>query len=182
MELVVARVGRPHGVRGEVSVEVRTDAPELRFTPGARLGTDPVSAGPLTLNAVREHNGRLLLTFDEVPDRTAAEGLRGVLLTAVVDDDEEPDAWHAHQLVGLRAVTVDGEDVGLVVGLEHGAAQDLLVVAQPSGQQALVPLVAAIVPEVDLVGGRVVLDPPAGLLSDLDEDADEDDEDAGDDR
>lgn len=177
MELVVARVGRPHGVRGEVSVEVRTDAPERRFTPGARLGTDPASAGPLTLNAVREHNGRLLLTFDEVPDRTAAEGLRGVLLTAVVDDDDEPDAWHVHQLVGLKAVTRDGEDVGRVVGLEHGAAQDLLVVAQPSGQRALVPLVAAIVPEVDLVGGRVVLDPPAGLLSDLDDEGDADDED-----
>jgi 16S rRNA processing protein RimM len=167
MELVVARVGRPHGVRGEVSVEVRTDAPERRLVPGAVLGTDPVSAGPLTVESVRDHNGRLLLTFAEIRDRTGAEALRGVLLTAEVElDEDEPEAWHVQQLVGLRAVLDDGTDVGEVVGLEHGSAQDLLVVREPSGHRALVPFVTAIVPVVDVSGGRIVMNPPGGLLED----------------
>jgi 16S rRNA processing protein RimM len=167
MELVVARVGRPHGVRGEVSVEVRTDAPERRLVPGAVLGTDPVSAGPLTVESVRDHNGRLLLTFAEIRDRTGAEALRGVLLTAEVElDEDEPEVWHVQQLVGLRAVLDDGTDVGEVVGLEHGSAQDLLVVREPSGHRALVPFVTAIVPVVDVSGGRIVMNPPGGLLED----------------
>ncbi|MFP5345645.1 MAG: ribosome maturation factor RimM [Actinomycetes bacterium] len=166
MELVVARIGRPHGVRGEVSVELRTDVPERRFVPGVRLTTEPSSAGPLTVHAVRDHNGRLLVSFDEVRDRTTAEGLRDVLLLAEVGDDEEPEAWHLHELVGLRAEAADGSLLGTVVGLEHGPAQDLLVVREPSGHEALVPFVTAIVPTVDVPGGRVVLDPPAGLLED----------------
>ncbi len=174
MELVVARVGRPHGIRGEVSVEVRTDDPDRRFTPGARYATDPAGAGPLTLESVRDHNGRLLLTFDEVPDRTAAEGLRGVLLLLEIDEEaeaDEPDAWYDHQLVGLAARTVDGSDAGVVTAVEHGAAQDLLVLRLPSGGAARVPFVTALVPEVDVAGGRVLLDPPGGLLDEPDEEA-----------
>lgn len=168
MELVIGRIGRPHGVRGEVTVEVRTDAPERRFVVGARLGTDPVSAGPLTVTGVRDAAGRLLLTFAEAADRTAAEALRDVLLLADVSDDEsEPDAWHSHELVGLRAELTDGRPVGEVVDLLTGAAQDLLVVREPSGHRAMVPFVTAIVPVVDVAGGRVVLDPPGGLLADL---------------
>jgi 16S rRNA processing protein RimM len=163
MEVVVARVGRPHGVRGELSIEVRTDVPEQRFVPGAVLTTDP-GGRVLRLSAVRDHNGRLLLTFAEVADRAAAEALRDVLLVADVEETEEPDAWPTARLVGLRAVTVDGRDAGTVVGVEHLPAQDLLVLRQPSGARALVPFVAAIVPEVDVPGGRLVLDPPGGLL------------------
>ncbi|MFP5333725.1 MAG: ribosome maturation factor RimM [Actinomycetes bacterium] len=163
MEVVVARIGRPHGVRGELSVEVRTDVPEQRFVVGARFTTDP-GGRTLTLVGVRDHNGRTLLTFAEVSDRTAAEAVRDVLLVAEVAETDEPDAWPAASLVGLRAVTVDGRDVGTVVGLEHLPAQDLLEIEQPSGHRALVPFVAAIVPEVDVEGGRVVLDPPGGLL------------------
>ncbi len=166
MELVVARVGRPHGIHGEVSVEVRTDDPERRFVVGAVFSTDPVPAGPLTLATVRDHNGRLLMTFGEVPDRTAAEGLRGTLLLLDVDEDEadEPDAWYDHQLVGLAARTVEGADAGVVTGVEHGAAQDLLVLRLPTGRTVRVPFVTALVPEVDVEGGRVLLDPPGGLL------------------
>ena len=165
MEVVVARLGRPHGVRGELSIEVRTDVPQERFVPGTVFATDPAS-GSLTLETVRDHNGRLLLTFAEVADRTAAERLRDVLLVADVEQVEEPDAWPTATLVGLRAVTVDGREVGTVVGLQHLPAQDLLEIEQPSGHRALVPFVAAIVPEVDVAGGRVVLDPPGGLLED----------------
>ncbi len=166
MEFVVARVGKPHGIRGELSVEIRTDDPDRRFGPGVRLRTDPAEAGPLTVQTVRDHNGRLLLTFDEVPDRTAAEGLRGVLLLAEVDESEggEPDAWYDHQLVGLSARLIDGSDAGEVIGVEHGAAQDLLVLRLPDGRTARVPFVTALVPEVDIGAGVVVLDPPGGLL------------------
>ncbi|MFZ5872092.1 MAG: ribosome maturation factor RimM [Actinomycetota bacterium] len=163
MEVVVARLGRPHGLRGELSVEVRTDSPGDRFVAGATFTTDPGDR-PLTLTRARQHQGRTLLTFAEVTDRTAAEALRDVLLVADVPETPEPDAWPVATLVGLRAVTVDGVDAGVVVGVEHLPAQDLLEVEQPSGRRALVPFVAAIVPEVDVEAGRIVLDPPGGLL------------------
>ncbi len=181
MELIVARIGRPHGVRGEVTVEVRTDSPDRRFRLGATFGTDPACAGPLTLSGVRDHNGTLLLTFEEVRDRTAAESLRDVLLTVdsdgdlddATDDDgddtdhTEDDAWPVHALVGLRAELADGSPAGEVVGLVPASAQDLLVIQEPSGHEAFVPFVRAIVPVVDVEGRRIVLDPPGGLLQDL---------------
>ena len=174
MDVVVGRLGRPHGVRGEVTVEVRTDVPGERFVPGARFGTDP-DRGTLTLASARRHNDRLLLTFTELGDRAAAEDVRDVLLVADVEESEEPDAWPTAVLVGLRAVTVAGREAGVVVGVEHGPAQDLLVVREPSGNVARVPFVAALVPEVDVSGGRVVLDPPGGLLE-VDEDGEEPDD------
>lgn len=163
MEVVVARLGRPHGVRGELTVEVRTDVPEQRFLPGACFRTEP-DRGPLTLSSVRDHNGRVLLVFDDVTSRAAAEELRDVLLVADVEDADEPDVWPAAALVGLRAETVAGLEAGVVAGVEHGPAQDLLVIREPSGGTARVPFVAALVPEVDVPGGRIVLDPPGGLL------------------
>jgi 16S rRNA processing protein RimM len=165
VEVVVARIGRPHGVRGEVSVELRTDVPERRFVPGAVFTTDP-GGRPLTLASVRDHNGVLLLTFAGVSDRGDAEALRDLLLVAQVPPDDEPDAWHVATLVGLRAVTTDGRDVGVVAAVEHLPAQDLLVVEQASGRRAMVPFVSALVPQVDVDAGRVVLDPPGGLLDD----------------
>ena len=163
MDVVVARIGKAHGLRGEVTVEVRTDAPEERFVVGSELATDPAGVGPLHLRSVRDHNGILLLGFEEVPDRTAAEKLRGTLLLADIEDDDE-DAWYEKDLVGLRVVTVAGEDVGEVAGLDSRPVQDLLVVRLAGGGEALVPFVKALVPEVDVEGGRVVIDPPAGLL------------------
>jgi len=121
----------------------------------------------LTLASVRDHNGTLLLGFDEVADRTAAEALRGALLEAdVPDDTDEPDAWYDHQLIGLRVVDPDGGALGEVVALEHPPAQDLLVVRRPDGERRLVPFVSALVPTVDVAGGVVVVDAPPGLLDD----------------
>jgi 16S rRNA processing protein RimM len=177
VEVVVARVGRPHGVRGQVSVEVRTDAPERRFVPGAVFRTDPEGVGPLRLVSARDHSGVLVLELEGVADRNAAEGLRGVLLLTDAPADEEDDAWAVGALLGLRAERVDGRPAGTVVAVEHGPAQDLLVLRQPSGATARVPFVAALVPVVDVDGGRVVLDPPGGLLEG-DPDADADPEDA----
>ncbi|MFD9676827.1 ribosome maturation factor RimM, partial [Streptomyces sp. NPDC059981] len=107
MQLVVARIGRAHGIKGEVTVEVRTDEPELRLGPGAVLETEPASAGPLTIETGRVHSGRLLLRFAGVKDRTGAEALRNILLIAEVDPEElpaEPDEYYDHQLMDLDVV------------------------------------------------------------------------------
>ncbi len=164
LDLVVGRVGRAHGIRGEVAVELRTDEPELRFAAGAVL-----TAGDrlLTVEAARRHQGRLLVRFAEVTDRTSAEALRGAELTAAVEPDQrpqDPEEFYDHQLVGLAVQTAAGELVGSVAGVEHGTAQDLLVLDTPSGE-VLFPFVAALVPEVDLAGGRLVVDDRPGLLA-----------------
>ncbi|MDO8107328.1 ribosome maturation factor RimM [Isoptericola sp. b441] len=162
MQLAVATVGRAHGLRGEVAVDVRTDQPEARFTAGRTLSSE---RGALVVSGARRQGERWYLTFEGVTDRTAAESLRGTELRVEVDEDEEPDAWYPHELAGLRAELADGTVVGAVVGLEHLPAQDALVVREPDGTRSLVPFVTAIVPVVDVPGGRVVLDPPAGLLA-----------------
>ena len=180
-EVVVGKIGRPHGVRGEVSVEPRTDEPDRRFVPGTVLGTEaPGSASPaggtrpsrLTVRAVRWHQDRLLVTFDELADRTAAESARGLLLLTEVPEDarpDDPEEFYDHQLVGLRVVTTDGRDVGEVRAVVHGAAQDLLAVRPEAGPEALVPFVTALVPEVDLAGRRVVVADRPGLLTPLED-------------
>ncbi len=166
MRLVVGRIGRAHGIRGDVAVDVRTDEPQERFAPGARLLTDPESAGPLVVASSRTHSGRLLVRFEGVGDRTAAEGLRGTVLqvdSAVLEPLEDPDEFRDHELIGLRAVTVGGRDVGVVSDVLHNA-QDLLVVDTGGGGEALVPFVREIVPEVDTAAGTLTVDAPPGLL------------------
>jgi 16S rRNA processing protein RimM len=165
MELVVARIARAHGLRGEVGLDVRTDAPAARFAVGAVLATDPADVGPLTVESTRVHQGRWLVRFAETADRTAAEELRGVLLVVEETTSREEDAWYPHELAGLRAELADGTDVGEVVGLEHLPAHDALVLRETTGERTLVPFVHAIVPTVDVAGGRVVLTPPGGLLA-----------------
>ena len=165
MQLTVATGGRAHGLKGEVALDLRTDVPEDRLAPGAVLTTLPAAAGPLTVVRARVQSGRWLVTFREVADRTGAEALRGVQLVVEAPASDEDDAWYPHELVGLRAELADGTGVGEVVGLEHLPAQDVLVVREPDGARTLVPFVRAIVPVVDVAGGRVVLDPPAGLLA-----------------
>jgi 16S rRNA processing protein RimM len=169
MKVVVARIGKAHGLRGEVTVQVLTGAPDERFVPGATFATEPSSAGPLLVRNARDHNGVLLLGFEGTDDRSGAEALRGVrLLANPLEDHGDEDIWYERELVGLKAMTVGGDEVGEVVAMQPGAAQDLLVLRLTDGRRALVPFVTAIVPEVDIEGGRVVLDPPPGLL-DLDE-------------
>jgi 16S rRNA processing protein RimM len=169
MQLVVGRIGRPHGIRGDLIVEVRTDDPDLRFAAGSVLATEPAADGPLTISAARWHSGRLLVSFAGVGDRDRAEELRGVMLvvdSAELDDPGDPEYFRDYQLVGLDVLTTGGERVGKVADvLHHG--QDLLVVVGDgarSGAEILVPFVAALVPEVDVGGGRLVIDPPPGLL------------------
>ncbi|RCG30771.1 ribosome maturation factor RimM [Sphaerisporangium album] len=165
MQLVVGRIGRPHGIRGEVTVEVRTDDPGTRFAPGVSLATDPSGAGPLVVETVRWHKNILLLGFEGVFGREGAEALRGTMLVIDSDDvppPEDPDEFYDHQLIGLAVVTVAGEAVGEITDvLHHG--QDLLVVRRGAGE-VFVPFVKTLVPEIDLDAGRVVVDAPPGLL------------------
>jgi 16S rRNA processing protein RimM len=167
MQLVVGQIVRPHGVRGELVVDVRTDEPDLRFAVGSVLLTDPATAGPLTIEAVRPHQSRLLVTFEGVADRDVGDVLRGVLLcvdSETLPPPSDPEEFHDHQLVGLRAVSAEGEEIGQVMRIEHAPASDLLVIKLSDGRTGLVPFVAAFVPEVDLAGGRIVLTPPDGIF------------------
>ena len=164
--VVVGRIGRPHGVRGEVTVEVRTDDPDLRFAPGAVLRTAPADRGPLTVAGRRWHREVLLLAIDGVDSREAAEELRNTELHVPVAELpalEDPDVYYDHQLVGLTARLPDGTELGTVSAVRHEGA-DLLVVRRVEGGELLVPFVTAIVPTVDVPGGVVVVDPPEGLL------------------
>ena len=123
----------------------------------------------LTVRSTRVHNGVWLVAFAEIPDRTGAESLRGTRLVVdagdvlpVVDED---DVFTEEQLRGLEAGRPRAESYSATDGgLELGAAQDRLVILLPDGREAQVPFVAALVPEVDLEGGRVVVDAPPGLL------------------
>ncbi len=161
---MVGRVGRPHGVRGEVSVDVRTDSPDERFAVGAQCAAGDGLA--LTVASVRPHGGRLLVRFDGVDDRTAAEALRGTLLTVDVHrlpPTGDPDEFHDHELEGLLVVDPAGATLGTVREVLHGPGADLLALDTDAGE-VLVPFVRAIVPEVDVAGRRVVVDPPQGLF------------------
>ncbi|SRR5712692_4138506 len=169
MQLVVGRVGRTHGLRGEVTVEVRTDDPAQRFLAGASLDTIPPERGPLIVAAARWHSGRLLVRFAGYDDRDAAEALRDTVLA--IDSGQlgrlaHPEEFYDHDLIGLSVVTLAGEHVGSVADvLHHG--QDTLVVdgsGSRRGAEILVPFVAAIVPEVDVASGWLMIDPPPGLL------------------
>jgi len=169
MQLVVGRITRPHGVRGELAVEVRTDDPDLRVAAGVVLATEPAAAGPLTVTGTRWHSGRLLVRFAGVEDRNSAEDLRGTLLvvdSGDLEDPTDPDEFRDHQLIGLRVVGPGDEQVGTVDDVLH-SGQDLLVVAGSGarvGAEILIPFVSAIVSDVDVAAGQLRVDPPPGLL------------------
>jgi 16S rRNA processing protein RimM len=170
MQIVVGRIGRPHGVRGDLIVGVRTDEPDARFVIGARLDTDPADVGPLTVDAVRWHSGELIVRFTGITDRTVAGGLTGTWLSVdsgTLDAPQDPDVFRDYQLIDLTVRTKDGEVVGVVSDvLHHG--QDVLAIrpaGDPRGEELLVPFVRAIVTEVDVAGGTLLIDPPPGLLN-----------------
>lgn len=166
--LVVGRVGKPQGIRGEVTVQVRTDDPDARFADGACLMTDPAERGPLVVAAARDQNGRLVVLFEGVPDRNAAELLRGTLLlvdAATLPPPPDDETFHDVQLIGLAAQLPDGCRLGEVAEVLHLPQGDVLVVRRDGATgEVLVPFLRAMVPTVDVAGGRLVVDPPAGLL------------------
>lgn len=179
IDVVVGRIGKPHGIRGEVTVEVRTDDPDLRFAPGARLdvAAPKGSTAPwrtLTVRSARWHQNVLLLGFEEWTDRNTAETARGILLQVTLTEDDvpsDPDEFYDHQLQGLQVRNLEGEVIGEVTGLVPGAAQDLLQVRATDGRATLVPFVRALVPEVDVAAGHVVVADRPGLVSPFPDDA-----------
>lgn len=170
--LAVGRVGKPQGIKGEVTVEVRTDDPDTRFAAGAALLTDPPDRGPLTVERARWQNGRLVVAFAGVPDRNAAELLRGTVLqvdAATLPPPEDEDEFHDHVLRGMAADLVDGGRLGTVVDVLHLPHGDVLVVRREDrpdaeGAEVLVPFVKAMVPVVDVAARRLEVAPPEGLL------------------
>lgn len=172
MELVIGRVAKSHGIRGELAVEIRTDNPEERFAVGTVLkGRKPreQKLTNYTVEAAREHSGRLLLRLRGVEDRTASDALRGTLFLVDPADlpaSDDPDEFYDHELEGLAVRLTDGTPVGTVLEVLHSAAGELLSI-RPEGQDAgelLVPFVAAIVTSVSVADGVIEIDPPEGLL------------------
>jgi 16S rRNA processing protein RimM len=166
MRLTVGRIGRPHGIRGDVVVGVRTDEPELRFARGSRLDTDPAGVGPLIVAATHWHSGLLLVRFEGISDRDAAAELGGTWLmvdSATIAPSDDPDEFHDTDLVGLSVRTVDGTHVGIVDDVLH-SGQDVLVIKAAAGGEVMVPFVKPLVPDVDVESGYLVINPPDGLL------------------
>ena len=162
--IVVGRIGRPQGIKGEVTVEVRTDDPADRFAAGRVLQTDGT---PLTVEGSRWQGKYLVVAFQGVHDRNQAELLRDTMLridTADLPPLAEEDEYYDTQLIGLTALLSHDVELGEVTDVLHLPGGDVLVVLRPHGAEALVPFVKAIVPTVDLAAGTVVIDPPEGLL------------------
>ena len=203
MLLTVAVIGPAHALKGEVRLEIRTDDLRGRLAPGARLpvqapdthegrGHGDSDIDHLTVARVRFDGSRWFALFEEVRDRTAAEALRGAHLLVETDtagadgaggaDDEDDEAWYAHELIGLRVLRAPAsadrepqqleqpqklqqfQQLGEVVDLEPGVAQDRLIVRTPDGERVAVPFVEALVPEIDPDAGTVTVDPPGGLF------------------
>ena len=165
MDVMVGRVGRPHGLRGDVTVAVSTDDPDTRFAPGSVLDSD---RGPLTVAARRRSGGGLVLRFEGVEDRDAAEALRGTALSVPAEalpEVDDPDEFYDHQLVGLAVRHSDGRALGEVIDVWHPPASPVLVVRRPDGSEEAVPFVRALVPTVDLAGGFLVVQPPDGMFA-----------------
>ena len=165
MLVVVGRIGRPHGVRGAVSIEVRTDEPERRFFVGAELLTDDGRA--LTVTSTTWHSGRLLLTFEGYEDRTAIEGLRNQLLSVDRPDEEvpvDPDEYYDSALVDCEVCDGEGRLIGRVSEVTHLPSQDLLVIRTEDDREVLVPFIEDFVPTIDLASRRITITPPDGLL------------------
>ncbi|MFD6156769.1 ribosome maturation factor RimM [Nocardia sp. NPDC060256] len=171
MELVVGRVAKSHGVRGELVVEIRTDEPEARFAPGSTLRgrlARSKEVRDFTVESAREHSGRLLVFLAGVGDRDSADALRGTLFFVNSEDlppGDDPDEYYDHELEGLTVQLTDATVVGTVSEVLHSAAGELLSVkAADDGREILIPFVNAIVPTVSLADRLIVIDPPEGLL------------------
>lgn len=176
MQVKVARIGKPHGIRGEVTVQLFTDDPEGRFAAGTRLSIEPAHPaavdGQLTVSRARWNKSVLVVGFEQIADRNAAETLRNHVLHAAPETGEDEDeGWYEHELLDLPVYAVTHPEqakledrIGTVTGLQTMPTQDLLRIELTDGQEALIPFVEEIVPEVDLEQGFVVVMPPPGLL------------------
>lgn len=168
MQLVIGRIGRAHGVRGDLFVEPMTDEPDHRYSDGTVLMTSNDTT--LTVAKSKWHSGRFVVHFVGFDDRNVAETLRGLTLSIEVDpaqSPEDPDEYYDHQLVGLNVVLADGTHVGTIGEVIHLPSQDLLTVLREGDTEALIPFVTEFVPDINLATKTVTITPPPGLLNDL---------------
>jgi 16S rRNA processing protein RimM len=156
-------VTRAHGIKGEVSVLVLTEIPD-RFEPGSTLRTE--DGRELVVESSRGHRQRMLVAFEGIADRTAAETLHGAYL--FVDEAEVPPppegSWWPHQLVGCEVVTESGRSLGQVREVVPGIANDLWVAGTPE-EEVLLPALKDVVASVDVDGRRVVVRDVPGLTA-----------------
>jgi 16S rRNA processing protein RimM len=171
--IIVGDVGRPHGIRGELCINSHADSPSY-FARGALLRlsppADPGRGKDYAVRAARPHQGRILVTLDGVPDRTAAETLRGlaVCVPASKLDPPEPDEVFLHELLGLRVRLLGAKatdpDLGVLEDVRDSGGAELWIIRDAKGREILFPAADALVPELDLDARIAVIDPPPGLL------------------
>lgn len=164
--VVVGRLGRPHGIRGEVTVEIRTDEPELRFAPGSSVF---LSSGKLiNIESIRWHQNLLLVKFAGINNRNESETLRGLLVEVEVEDLELPEdenEFYDRQLIGLKVIEKNTQ-IGVIDDVLHLPGHDLLSIKLNDGREMLLPFVEEFVPIIDLEDGTISITPPAGLMED----------------
>ena len=162
--VVVGRITKVHGLRGEIAIQVFSDNPD-RFAPGSQVFLEDGRA--LTVAVAREHGGRLLVTFEGVEDRTAAEALRG--LTLVVPQSMlpplPPGEYWPHQLAGCEIVTESGRHLGTLTEVVPNAANDLWVAVDPEGTETLVPALKDVIVSVDVATKVILVRDVAGLTA-----------------
>jgi 16S rRNA processing protein RimM len=164
--LLVGVVQRPHGLRGEVSVDPTTDFPE-RFQPGTTLlWRRAAEERPLTVETARRHGSRILLRFEGIVDPVGARALAGgeLCVDSALATPAPTDFYYSHEIEGFSCEDVREGALGKAARLEETAAGPLLAIKTPAGKEALVPFVRPYVVEVDRVSRRIVLDLPEGLM------------------
>ncbi|WP_165164096.1 ribosome maturation factor RimM [Corynebacterium qintianiae] len=164
MELLIGKVVKSHGIKGEVAVEVLTDDPEQRYAVGEVLhGRQPGKDRDLTIKTLRPHQNRLLISFEEVPDRTQADSLRGMqFFAAPLEREEDSEEYYDHELIGLEVIR-EASRVGKVTGVMDAPNRKILEIDY-AGKEVLVPFIMDFVPEIDLEAKTLTITPPEGLL------------------
>jgi 16S rRNA processing protein RimM len=164
--IVVGRIVKPHGINGELIVEVQSDSPD-RFARGSKLeaGEPDGERRRLTVRSTRDDRGKLLVRFHQISDRSAADGLRGKLLS-IARADVAPAAegsYYDWQLEGLEVVDEDGARLGTLARVAPGTSSDHWIVDTGSGE-VMVPAVPEFIRRVDLESGRIVVHVIPGLF------------------
>ncbi len=164
--VMVGKIVAPFGIRGQVKVQIETDFP-ASFSPNTMLYLG-AEHRPIQLVLARPQGHQLVLELEGIADRNASEALRGqeVYIPADRIAPLATDQYFIRDLIGLRAIRIDGVELGQVADVITGAMQDLLVIHSPGREEVTVPLVKALVPNIDIPHGTITIQPPAGLFDD----------------
>lgn len=167
--LIVGRIIKPHGVRGDLAMKVITDYPE-RLPELKTLYVGPAFE-PYTVKRVRFHAGGTLMLFKEVQDRNAAEALRGMMVYVHIDDAVplEEGEYYLFQIAGARVITEAGDEIGILTDVLETGANDVYVIIAPDGQEILIPAIPEVIKQVDTEKHVVTINPLDGLLPDPDD-------------